>query len=421
VSARGEIRTDPQVEDSRSANGCGRVHRVSEHTVRRPRIPGLRTSDEAHRVTTFELFFDLVYVFAFTQVSRLMAEHHSALGVLQGLVVLALLWWTWCSYSWLANQSPADQGVLRVGMSVAMATVFVATLAVPEAFEDLPGGLFGPLVLVVAYGIVRVVHTLLYLVAAGGDAALRRQVLRTQAVAMLPALALLVVGALVGSPAQTWIWLGAVVWDVTFTYITSRGGDWRLQSPAHWAERYGLVVILALGESIVAIGVGASHVPVSVPVIAGAVLAIALALDLWWVYFLRSAPLAEGSLERLQGTARAGYATVAYTYLHFVLIAGVVLAALGVEVAMAHIDTSEAFGWFGASALAGGVAAYLVGTAVLVRSAGRTWPLWRLVGAAGTLALMPLLATLAALPALGVVVLVAFAWAVTERREPSSP
>ena len=112
--------------------------------------------------------------------------------------------------------------------------------------------------------------------------------------------------------------------------------------------------------------------------------------------------------------ARAGYATVAYTYLHFVLIAGVVLAALGVEIAMEHIDTSETFGWFGASALAGGVAAYLVGTAVLVRSAHRPWPLWRLLGAAGTLALLPLLAAIPALPALGVVVLVAFAWAGAE-------
>lgn len=121
-------------------------------------IGQVRTADDTARVTTFELFFDLVYVFAFTQVSRLMAETHSAFGILQALIVLGLLWWTWCAYSWLANQAPADQGVLRLGMSVAMISVFVIALAIPEAYEDLPGGWFGPIVLVVAYTIVRLVH-----------------------------------------------------------------------------------------------------------------------------------------------------------------------------------------------------------------------------------------------------------------------
>lgn len=377
---------------------------------------GLRTSDEGHRVTTFELFFDLVYVYAFTQVSRLMAETHSGLGVLQALIVLAFLWWTWTSYSWLANQSPADQGVLRVGMGVAMAAIFVATLAVPEAFEDLPGGLDGPLVLVVAYAVVRLVHTSLYLVAGAGDRALQRQVLLTQVVAMLPSLVLLVVGALVGPPAQTWIWLGALVWDVGLTLLTGWGGDWRLHSPAHWAERYGLVVILALGESVVAIGVGASRLPVGVPVIAGAVLCIALALVLWWVYFLRTADVAEHVLARLEGVPRAEYGTLAYTYLHYVLIAGVVVAALGVEEAMAEVGSSEAFGTFGAAALAGEVATYLVGTAVFLRSAGSRWPVARLVGAAVTVGLVPLLAAVPALGALAAVTVVAFGWALAELR-----
>ena len=374
----------------------------------------LRTSDERHRVTTFELFFDLVYVYAFTQVSRLMGETHSGLGVLQALIVLGLLWWTWTSFSWLANQSPADQGILRVGMSVAMAAIFVATLAIPESFEDLPGGLDGPLVFVVAYGLVRVVHTSLYLIAAADDRALRRQVLRTQWVAMLPSLGLLLVGALVGQPAQTWIWLGALVWDVLLTLLTGAGGDWRLHSASHWAERYGLVVILALGESVVAIGVGASHLPVSVPVIAGAVLCIALALVLWWVYFLASADAAERALARREGVPRAEYATLAYTYLHYVLIAGVVVSALGVEEAMAAVDSSEAFGFFGAAALAGGVAVYLVGTAVFLRSSGTRWPVYRLIGAAMTLVLIPLLAMMPALAALAAVVVVAYAWNVTQ-------
>jgi low temperature requirement protein LtrA len=379
-------------------------------------IRRLRTSDEGHRVTTFELFFDLVYVYAFTQVSHLMAETHSGLGVLQALIVLGLLWWTWTSYSWLANQSPADQGALRVGMAVAMTTIFVATLAVPESFEDLPGGLDGPLVLVVAYAVVRLVHASLYLVAGAGDRALQRQVVLTQLVAMLPSIVLLVVGAVVGQPGQTWIWLVALVWDVGLTLLTGWGGDWRLHSPGHWAERYGLVVILALGESVVAIGVGASQLPIGAAVIAGAALCIALALVLWWVYFVRSAAGAERTLARLDGVPRVEYATLTYTYLHYVLVAGVVVAALGVEEAMADVGSSEAFGTFGAAALAGGVATYLVGTAVLVRSAGAGWPVTRLLGAVLTVALVPLLATVPALGALATVTVVAFGWAAAELR-----
>ena len=162
----------------------------------------LHTSDQTARVTTFELFFDLVYVFAFTQVTGLMAETHSAFGILQALIVLGLLWWTWVSYCWLANQAPADQPVMRVGMSLAMIAVFVIGLTVPEAYDDLEGGLGGPLVLAVAYTLVRLIHGVLYLVAAGDDRALRRQVLITEAVAMAPAATALLVGASSADPRR---------------------------------------------------------------------------------------------------------------------------------------------------------------------------------------------------------------------------
>lgn len=372
----------------------------------------LRTSPEGHRVTTFELFFDLVYVFAFTQVSHLVLETHSGRGMVQALTVLGLLWWTWTSYSWLANQSPADQGPLRIGMGIAMAAIFVATLAIPEAYHDLPGGLYGPLVLVVAYIAVRTVHASLYVVAAADDPGLRRQLVVTALVAILPSTALLFVGVAVGEPWQTWIWLGAFTLDALLTLVTGRRGSWRLHSPTHWAERYGLIVILALGESIVAIGVGASHLPVSRPVIAGAVLSIMVALMLWWIYFLRSAEAAEHRLARLQGVERAEYATLAYTYLHYVLVASVVVVAVGVEEAMAHVDSDEPFGWFAAWLLAAGLAAYLLGATVLVRSARRPWLWRRVVEAALFLALVPVLASLPALGALALAAAVLYAFAI---------
>lgn len=156
-----------------------------------------RPTGEDHQVTTFELFFDLVYVFALTQVTHFMAEEHSAYGVLQGLLILALLWWTWGGYTWLGNQARADEGILRAGMVVAMAAVFVVGLTIPEAWDDASGGLNGPVVLVSAYLLVKFIHLTVYSVAARDDTALRRQL----AVTWLPTLtgaALLIAGVLLG-------------------------------------------------------------------------------------------------------------------------------------------------------------------------------------------------------------------------------
>ena len=139
-------------------------------------LGGVRPTSEDHRATPLELFFDLVYVFAVTQVTGYMAAGHSAHGVLQGLLLLTLLWWTWSGYTWLGNQARADEGVLRAGMVVAMAAMFVIALTIPEAWQDAPGGLNGPLVLVGAYLLVRGVHLTVYAVAATGDPGLRRQV-----------------------------------------------------------------------------------------------------------------------------------------------------------------------------------------------------------------------------------------------------
>lgn len=132
-------------------------------------LRGVLLTGEDHRPTTLELLFDLVYVFAITQITGYMASEHSAHGVLQGLLLLTLLWGTWSSYTWLGNQARADEGLLRAGMVVAMATMFVIALTIPEAWRDAPGGLNGPLVLVCAYLLVRCVHLTVYAVVATGD------------------------------------------------------------------------------------------------------------------------------------------------------------------------------------------------------------------------------------------------------------
>jgi low temperature requirement protein LtrA len=364
-----------------------------------------RTSDESHRVTTFELFFDLVFVFAFTQVTEYMAHAHSASGVLQALIILGILWWSWCSYSWLANQTFVDEGLVRIGMAVAMAAMFLVALVIPESFEDLPGGLYAPMVFALSYVVVRVAHLLLYLGAARDDGPLRLQVLRTS-IPMAAGSALIVTGALIGGEAQTWFWLTGLGLDVALTYITSRGGNWRVHSAAHWAERYGLVVILALGESIVAIGVGVAQEAISTPILIGALLAVGLSVLLWWLYFDVISIAAEHELARRTGGARTALAIDGYTYLHFALIAGVVISALGVEQAMHSVNETDAMGLFGACALFGGTSLYLAGHAAFWRRAGGTWKIVRLGAATLLLALIPVGALMSSLAAMVLVVAV---------------
>jgi low temperature requirement protein LtrA len=323
-------------------------------------LGGARPTGEDDTATSFELFFDLVYVFAMTQVTGYMVHAHNALGVLQGLLILALLWWTWCAYAWLGNQARADTGVVRAAMAVAMAALFVVALTIPEAWDDAEGGLYGPLVLVGAYLIVRCVHLTVYGVAARGDPGLRRQL----AISWVPTLGgaiLLIAGVLLGGQWQTVFFAGALVVDWGGIYFTSREGNWRIHSAPHWTERHGLFIILAIGESVVAIGVGAAGQPISTPLLAAGVLGIVVALCLWWLYFDVVSLSAEHRLREMQGQARVRMAIEAYTYGHFPIVAGIVVVAVGVEGVLAHAGDGKPLGLFYAATLYGGFALYLAG------------------------------------------------------------
>jgi low temperature requirement protein LtrA len=362
-------------------------------------------ASSTHRVSTFELLFDLVFVFAFTQVTEFMAVSHHAVGVLEAMIMLGFLWWSWSSYGWLTNQSSVDDGVLRIGMIVAMCAIFVLALAIPSAFTRTEHALNAGIVIGVAYFVVRLVHFGLYLVAAGADRDLRRQVIRTS-VSMWVAVSLILVGAILGQPAQLWFWLAAIVSDIVLTYVTSRGGDWRLYSATHWAERHGLVVILALGESVVAIGEGAANSVLSASIVIGAILALLLTTGLWWLYFDFISSAAEQKLSKEEGRERATLGVDGYTYLHLLLIAGIVISALGVEEVLRAVGRSNSFGPFGACALFGGTSLYLAGHAAFWRRVGGTWKYWRLGAATVLIAVIPLAAWLPPLPALGLVVTV---------------
>ena len=370
----------------------------------RRRLARIVPTDETHGVTTLELFFDLVFVFAITQITAFMAVDLGWQGCLRGLVLLSLLWFAWCSYSWLGNQARADEGILRGAYIVAMAAMFVVALAIPEAWGEEGGGLSAPVLLAAGLAVVRLTHLAVYVVAAAGDVGLRRQVGRTAIPVGISAV-LLLVGAVLGGPERTAAWIVALLVDYAGIYAV--GVDWRLPSPRHFAERYGLIVLIALGESMIAVGVGVGHLPLTVPTVVTALLGMAISVALWWAYFDVVAPVAERVLRKRQGADRVRLARDSYTYLHFPMVAGVIYLALGLKkVAQyvgdgAHHALTDPLPATALWALYGGVASYLIGhLAFRLRNLGSiNWP--RAVVAALVLVAPVAVGQLPALAALG--------------------
>ena len=206
---------------------------------------------EEERVTALELFFDLVFVLAITQCTALMASHPTWTGLARGLLVLAVLWWAWTGYTWLTGVVDPEEGVVRLSIFGAMAALLVAALCVPTAFEG------SALLFAAAYGVVRVAHIVLFTLAGRGDPLLLRSV-ATLAGSTAVGVGLIALAAAFDGYAQGALWVAAVALDVGGPFFFGSKG-WRLQ-PHHFAERHELIIIIALGESIVAIGVGAGLV-----------------------------------------------------------------------------------------------------------------------------------------------------------------
>jgi low temperature requirement protein LtrA len=303
------------------------------------------------RVTPLELFFDLVFVFALTQVTAFLADHLTWTGMLQGAALLAVLWWAWGGYSWLTNAVPAEEVIpARLVILTAMAAMLVASLAVPDAFGEY-GVLFGS-----AYFVVRILQVLLYVLATGGTPETRRAILRLSP-GFLLAPALLIVAGFLDGFAQGALWVIALAIDYGAAFVGGVSG-FRVHA-GHFVERHGLVIIIALGESIVAIGVGASGLEIGAGVVLAAVLGVALAAALWWAYFDLVMLVAERRLSAAKGEERARLARDSYSYLHLPMVAGIIFVALGVKQTLAHVG--DPLGTVPAVALCGGVALYLLG------------------------------------------------------------
>lgn len=362
----------------------------------------MAATEGGHRVTPAELFFDLVFVYAITQVTALMAADPTAQRLLGAGVVLALLWWCWCCFAWLGNVVRADSGPMFGVLIAVMAVVLVVSLTVPEVYTDAPGGLDAPLVFVLCYGAVRILHLVTYWLSDREDQALHATLRRTALLSVAPPFALLLVGSAFTGITQILIWLGAVLIDYLGIYITGSSG-WRVASPGHFSERHGLIVIIALGESIVAIGVGVSGLPLNAPVLLAAPAGLLVVAGLWRLYFRRLSEPAEHRLAALEGDDRTRFARDVYTFLHLPLVAGVVLTALGMKKALQqvadtdHYDLSEPLHGVVAWALTGGVGIFvLAAAAILLRTTGRASP----VLAVGGLVLLCAGPAVAVVPAL---------------------
>jgi low temperature requirement protein LtrA len=319
-----------------------------------------------------------------------MAARGSWEGVGQGLLVLTVLWWAWGGYAWLTSVLNPEEGAVRFAMFGAMAAFLVAALAIPDVFEETG------LTFAVAYGVIRVAHLVLFGLASRESPDLRRSIWVALVPGTVIGTALLVIASQLDDTAQGIVWLVALALDMGAPLVFGAAG-WQLV-PGHFADRYGLIFLIALGESIVAIGIGAEG-GLDGGMITAAVVGLALAAAMWWAYFDVVALAAERRLEEQPtGRVQNEMARDSYSFLHLPMVAGVVLVAYGLKKTLEHVgDPLETVP---ATALVGGVALYLLAHVAFRWRNMRTLNRQRLVLAVGLMALLPVARDVDALVAL---------------------
>jgi low temperature requirement protein LtrA len=343
-------------------------------------------------VAPLELFFDLVFVFGFTQVTTLLSDNATWSGLGHALLILTALWWAWAAYAWLTNAGDPGEGVVVAALLGAIGAMFVAALAVPEAFGD-EGVVFG-----VSFLIVNVMWGTLYTYAARGDRDLIAAIARAVPWGLGGATLILVAGFVDGG-LRAGLWVVALLVGFAGPVLVSVRG-WRVE-PAHFVERHGLIVIIAIGESLVAIGLGARGLPLDAGLVAAALLGLLVASSFWLAYFDFFAIRGRQLLDNRSGEERIAVARDVYTYLHLPMVAGIVLFAFAMKGTLAH--HSEDLGTIEALSLCGGPALYLFAYVALRFRVSRTFGRGRLVAAVACALLIPVALYVPALVALALV------------------
>ncbi|MGI5519862.1 low temperature requirement protein A [Micromonospora sp. CA-259024] len=333
----------------------------------------------ANRVTMVEIFFDLVFVLTLTQLTRMLEADLSLAGVGRVLLLFGILWWMFDGYVWLPNHVPPQQPVQKLLLFAAMAGFLIAAVGMPHAFGE-TGLLFA-----MGYLVAICVHLLMFTQADVGRA------LGWLAAYNLGSALLVLAGGFAHGTFRYGLWLAALVLQTVIPYLVPRLSWMSLVSsfriePTHFVERHGLLVIIALGESIVAIAVGVDGGHLTAGIVAAVVLALALPAAMWWAYFT-DAGITGAALAAAEPGPRARLA-LRTGFAHVPLMLGVVIAAAGIHSAVAHPDHPSS--WAAALALAGGVAVFLAGIAEIRHSLHTVPVRTRLVTAVAVLAMMPI-------------------------------
>ncbi len=329
------------------------------------------------RVSTLELFFDLVFVFVVTQLTELIAHHFDASGVIDVLLLFGVTWWMYGGYAWLTNAMAPSSTTRRTLLLTGMAGFLVMALAIPGAFHE-TGWLFG-----IGYFVVNLVHTTLFIRATGNSARAAIGLAPYNAISAL----LVLIGGFLHGPVRPILWTAALVLQIVTPYL-HRISAYTLVA-SHFVERHGLVVIIAIGESIVAIGAGFAGLQVNLGMVTVAILGLCIAYYLWWAYFAGDDERSERVLDGIEDPGRkARTALRGWGYAHYPLILGIIFLSAGVKTMVGH--AFEPLAWGPAIALGGGAALYMLGHAWFLRILRLRGVPHRLVAAALCLATIPL-------------------------------
>ena len=312
---------------------------------------------DTKRVTTLELFFDLVFVFTITELTTVLYESPTWRGLAQVVLMLGVIWWMYGGYAWMTNAVSAHTAIRRLLLLGGMGGYFVLALSIPRAFSS-SGLAFG-----LAYLVVVGVHSTLF--ARASSANVVKAILRLTPFNLASALVVVAGGAIGGRPQY-------VLWALAFAFewltpVMRKPSGFAIGA-AHFVERHGLVLLVAIGESVVAIGIGASHLPVDAALVAVAGLGLALSACLWWLYFGGDDDRAERALGALAPVERAWAALAAFGYWHIPMLLGIVTVAAAERRAFAKPFT--ALSWPLAALLGGGIAAFLAGDVLFRRALG---------------------------------------------------
>ncbi len=350
---------------------------------------------DGRSVGNLELFFDLTFVFAMSQVTHLMLHDISWQGFGRGVLALLALWWAWVCYAWLTNMFEIARVIHTTLIILAMAAMLIAVIALPTAFTT------GALVFGLALLAVRLINAGMFIASASRDEAELASAIRRLVPGLLIGPALLVAAAFVAAPHRELLWVTAAAVDFGSPLVAGTNG--LRVVPSYFIERHGSVIIIALGETIIALGAGASEDLHHPGVLGAVVLGVLISATLWWTYFGLTAG-AEERMRRTSAVDRPRLARDAYSYLHLPLVAGIVFFALGARVSVEHIN--EPLAPLAALALTGGVALFYAGEVAYRWRDHHQLTVDRLLTAAAALLVFPLAISVPAILSLTVLTVI---------------